>query len=52
MSDPMKEVNEFMGNRVFTEKGNLFDGMEDNGGFEDGSIERVDSMYGQERRVN
>ena len=39
MSDPMEKVNEFMGNRVFTEEGNLFDGMEDNGGFEDGGIE-------------
>ena len=50
-SDPMKEANEFMGNRVFMEKGDLFDGMEDNRGFEDGGIEQVNSMYGQERRV-
>ena len=41
-----------MGDGVFTEEGNLFNGMEDDGGFEDGSIERVYSMYGQERRVN
>ena len=38
-SDPMKEVNEFMGYGVFTEEGNLFDGMEDNRGFEDGGVE-------------
>ena len=41
-----------MGNEVFTEEGDLFDGVEDDGGFEDGSVERVYSMYGQERRVN
>ena len=39
MSDPMEEVNKFMGDGVFTEEGNLFDGMEDDGGFEDGDIE-------------
>ena len=39
MSDPMEKANKFMGNTVFTEEGNLFDGMEDNGGFEDGSVE-------------
>ena len=41
-----------MGDGVFTEEGDLFDGVEDDGGYEDGSIERVYSMYGQERRVN
>ena len=41
-----------MGDGVFTEEGNLFNGMEDDGGFEDGGIVRVYSMYGQERRVN
>ena len=51
-SNPMEEVNEFMGDRVFTEEGNLFDGVEDDGGFEDGGVEWVNSMYGQERRVN
>ena len=51
-SDPMEEANEFMGDGVFTEEGNLFDGVEDNRGFEDGGVERVYSMYGQERRVN
>ena len=50
--DPMEEVNKFMRNRVFTEEGNIFDGVEDDRGFKDGSIERVNSMYGQERRVN
>ena len=38
-SDPMEEANKFMGNRVFTEEGNLFDDMEDDGDFEDGSVE-------------
>ena len=51
-SDPMEEVNKFMGNRVFMEKGDFFNGMEDDGGFEDGGVEQVYSMYGQERRVN
>ena len=51
-SDPMEKVNKFMGDRVFTEEGNLFDGMEDDRGFEDGGVERVYSMYRQERRVN
>ena len=41
-----------MGDGVLTEEGDLFDGVEDNGGFEDGSVERVYSMYGQERRVD
>ena len=51
-SDPMEKVNKFMGDGVLTEEGNLFNGVEDDGGFKDGSIERVNSMYGQERRVN
>ena len=51
-SDPMEKANKFMGDRVFTEEGNLFDGMEDDRGFEDGGVERVYSMYRQERRVN
>ena len=41
-----------MRNRVFMEEGDLFNGMEDDGGFEDAGVERVNSMYGQERRVN
>ena len=52
VSDPMEEANKFMGDGAFMEKGNLFDGVEDDGGFEDGSVERVYSMYRQERRVN
>ena len=52
VNDPMEKANQFMGDGVFMEEGNLFNGMEDNGGFEDGSVERVYSMYGQERRVN
>ena len=43
-SDPMKEVNQFVRNRVFTEEGDLFNCVEDDGGFEDGSVERVNSM--------
>ena len=41
-----------MRNRVFMEEGNLFDCMEDDRSFEDGGIEQVNSMYGQERRVD
>ena len=52
MSDPMEKVNKFMGDGVFMEEGNLFDGMEDDRGFKDGSLERVYSMYRQERIVN
>ena len=33
-----------MGDRVFMEEGDLFDCMEDDGGFEDGGIKRVNSM--------
>ena len=39
MGDPMEKADEFMGDGVFTEKENLFDGVEDDGGFEDGGIE-------------
>ena len=35
----MEEVNKFMRDRVFMKEGNLFDGVEDDGGFEDGGIE-------------
>ena len=41
-----------MGDGVFMEERDLFNGMEDNRGFEDGSVESVYSIYGQERRVN
>ena len=33
-----------MRDRVFMEEGNLFDCVEDDGGFEDGGIEQVNSM--------
>ena len=33
-----------MQNGVFTEEGDLFDCVEDNGGFEDGGVKRVNSM--------
>ena len=42
--DPMEETDQFMRNRIFTEEGDLFDCMEDDGGFEDGSVERVNAM--------
>ena len=44
LSDPMEETNQFMRDGVFTEEGNLFDCVEDDGGFEDGSVEQVNSM--------
>ena len=44
LGDPVEETNQFMRNRVFTEEGDLFDCVEDNGGFEDGSVKRVNSM--------
>ena len=37
--NPMEEMNEFMGDGVFTEKENLFNSVEDNGCLEDGGIE-------------
>ena len=43
-SDPMEETNQLMRNRIFTEEGDLFDCMEDDGGFEDGGVKRVNSM--------
>ena len=42
--NPMEKTYKFMRNRIFTEEGNLFDCMEDDGGFEDGGVERVNSM--------
>ena len=33
-----------MRDRVFTEEGDLFDFVEDDGGFEDGGVERVNAM--------
>ena len=43
-SDPMEEANQFVRNRIFMEEGNLFDCVEDDRGFEDGGIKRVNSM--------
>ena len=43
-SDSMEETNQFVQNRIFTEEGDLFDCMEDDGGFEDGGVKRVSSM--------
>ena len=43
-SDPMEKTNQFMRNRIFTEEGDLFHFMEDDGGFKDGGIERVNAM--------
>ena len=37
--DTMEETNQFMRNGVFTEEGDLFDCVEDDGGFEDGGVE-------------
>ena len=38
-SDPMKQINEFMKDGVFMKEGDLFDGVEDSGCFEDIGIE-------------
>ena len=43
-SDPMEKANQFMRNRIFTEEGDLFDCMEDDGGFEDSGVKRVNAM--------
>ena len=43
-SDPMEKANQFMRNRVFTEEGDLFDCVEDDGGFEDSGVKRVNAM--------
>ena len=43
-SDPMEEANQFVRNRIFTEEGDLFDCVEDDRGFEDGGVKRVNSM--------
>ena len=36
--DSMEQVNKFMGDGVFMEEGDLFNGMEDDGGFKDGGV--------------
>ena len=40
----MEKANQFMQNRIFTEEGDLFDCVEDDGGFEDSGVERVNAM--------
>ena len=52
LSDPMEEMNKFMRDGIFMEEGDFLNGVEDDRYFKDGSIERVNSMYGQERRVD
>ena len=37
-SNPMEKTNQFMRNRIFTEEGDLFDCVEDDGGFEDSGV--------------
>ena len=37
-SNPMEKANQFMRNRIFMEEGDLFDCVEDDGGFEDGGV--------------
>ena len=44
LSHPMEEANQFMRNRIFTEEGDLFDCVEDDGGFKDSGIKRVNAM--------
>ena len=50
--DSMEEADEFVRNGVLMTNGDLFDSMENDGCFKDGGVERANSMYGQERRVN
>ena len=42
--DPMEKSNQFMRDGVFTKEGDLFDCVEDDRGFEDGGVKRVNSM--------
>ena len=42
--DPMEKMNQFMRDGVFMKEGDLFDCVEDNRGFKDGSVKRVNSM--------
>ena len=37
-SDPMEETNQFVRDGVLMEEGDLFDCVEDDGGFEDGGV--------------
>ena len=43
-SDSMEKMNQFVRNRIFMEEGDLFDCVEDDGGFEDGGVKQVNSM--------
>ena len=43
-SNPMEKTNQLMRNGIFMEEGDLFDCVEDDRGFEDGSVEQVNSM--------
>ena len=43
-SDPVEETDQFMRNRIFTEEGDLFNCVEDDRGFEDGGVKRVNAM--------
>ena len=44
LGDPMEEANQFMRDRIFTKEGDLFDCVEDDRGFKDGSVKQVNSM--------
>ena len=44
LSNPVEKANQFMRNRIFTEEGDLFDCVEDDGGFEDSGVKRVNAM--------
>ena len=37
-SNPMEKANQFMRNRIFMEEGDLFNCVEDDGGFEDSGV--------------
>ena len=39
LGDSVEKMNQFVRDGVFTKEGDLFDCVEDNGGFEDGGIE-------------
>ena len=43
-SNSMEEADQFVRNRIFTEEGDLFDCVEDDGGFEDGGVKQVNAM--------
>ena len=43
-SNPAEEANQPARNRIFTEEGDLFNCVEDDGGFKDGSVKRVNAM--------